>query len=139
MEAQLISFGTAALAQKKGFDWECVHKYSNQPKGEKPDKWTIISKPTRYGVNWNNQQYYGFNDALGFNSVSAPTQTLLQKWLRDIHGIYVHERPVYMKDSIHFEIFILYNDNHVKNLGYAERHEIGIEDGLQEALKLIET
>lgn len=74
MKEQLISFETAKLAKEKGFDWSTFDSYS---KG-------ILKSNTLHNS-------YDFNNDPNFKGrLSAPTQSLLQKWLREVHNIHVH-------------------------------------------------
>lgn len=72
MQEQLISFQVAKLAKEKGFDWLCNGFYdlyyiphNNEITYSSPDNWNL------------------------YKSLSAPTQTLLQKWLREVHNCHV--------------------------------------------------
>jgi hypothetical protein len=73
MKEVLIKVETARLARENGFDWICSGNYdANQPE---------ILCPTGWITNWNNKSY---------STISAPTQSLLQKWFRDVHNIYAN-------------------------------------------------
>lgn len=65
MTDQLISLETAILAKEKGFDWECIWMYTDQ--GEPQNLIGISSYQIQNRHKW----------------LKAPTQSLLQKWLRD--------------------------------------------------------
>jgi len=67
MEEQLISFKTAKLAKEKGFN-----EPSLRFKG-------LIKDDSEVVKNWNKY----------VNSLSKPTQSLLQKWLREKHSIFI--------------------------------------------------
>lgn len=69
MEDQLISFETAKLAKEKGFE-------------EKTKTWYNFSGLSVSGE----QSQYPSNDKR-FPSYSRPTQSLLQRWLREKHRI----------------------------------------------------
>ena len=71
MEDKLISFKTAELANKVGFNIRCDNEYTmvSQINGFKVIKTNIMT--------------------LGSNHFFAPTQSLLAKWLREIHGIHI--------------------------------------------------
>ena len=66
MKEQFISYKTALLAQEKGFDIIC---------GE--------------------ESYFKNNASDGWDSerIEKPTQSLLQKWLRDKHKIFIYCVP----------------------------------------------
>lgn len=88
MKEQLISLETAKLAKEKGFEWGCYHHYDG---GKLIAHWLENGSDTdiEFRVdledlleNYNHKYYKG-------DLQSAPTQSLLQKWLRDVHGISV--------------------------------------------------
>lgn len=140
MNEQLISFETAKLAKEKGFDIPCQWAFGKN--GEEP-------------INFNEYHYEFSKDNLihgdNFNfykgvyrNISAPTQSLLQKWLFETHKLYVEVRLTHGHDKVHFypiiydcnvhrpkekSMYDLYNYNYIP--------EEAFEKGLQEALKLI--
>lgn len=77
MQDELISFETAKLAKEKGFDWP-VDEFYMAETGEFFEGGDFIEK-----VNHNE-----FPDV-----VSAPTQSLLQRWLREKLKIIVSVTP----------------------------------------------
>ena len=121
MEEQLISFELAKLAKEKGFIEEVFSMYAQND--------TLSTDET----------VYNFNSRAGY---SAPTQSLFQKWLREIHLLRV------FVDQSAQEIFrwAIYRWNYNNNIGRWERiaqplsydtYEEALEAGLKEALKLI--
>lgn len=114
MKEQLIAFETAKLAKNKGFDsiegWSRMYNQDGEFKS--PYKETY----------------------------PAPTQSLLQKWLREKHNILVESThftashftyKIYKKDNIITILFL----GTVKDI--FDNYEHALEKGLQEALKLI--
>lgn len=99
MEEQLVSFETANLAKEKGFvDMAIPQIY--------------IGK----GVLWD---YSVHGSCSNYNYVEAPTQSLLQKWLREEHSIHicVEYRGMYFGDvwivskgTKHFRGFSTYEE-----------------------------
>lgn len=81
MLEQLISFETAKLAKEKGFD-EIVFCYFSD--GILNDDETFLNKTS--STNYNSK-YWDKIDEDDEEWVSAPTQSQLQKWLREKHGI----------------------------------------------------
>ncbi len=75
MKEQLITFETAKLAKEKGFSEICQYLYSTL-KGREgqllAELFGTLEKPNR---------------------ILAPTQSLLQKWLRVVHDIHVNPEP----------------------------------------------
>lgn len=132
MKEQLISFETAKLAKEKGFDEIVTHLYTVSDK-------RLVDMP-----HMNSQSIKGY---------SAPTQSLLQKWLRDEHHLWVEitlwgdgvgtqclikkadpsekendgSRVVIMEKMIDLGIYTSLTFNYEQTL----------EAGLQEALKLL--
>ncbi len=72
MEEQLISFETAKLAKEKGFDIICQ-------KGFNPNNGNIIEGNLWFVLNTLESNYH----------IQCPTQSLLQRWLREVHNIHI--------------------------------------------------
>ena len=128
MQEQLITYETAKLAKKKGFPQdEYFYKYTV----EKVAKFTIKD--------------------LAEGEIDAPTQSLLQKWLRDEHDIFVsintvsEERWYSAEDVEHIPVHKYRVIKNIDNFKYDvidwsepfETYEEAFEKGLQEGLKLI--
>ncbi|WP_394749599.1 hypothetical protein [Spongiimicrobium salis] len=73
MKEQLISFETAKLAKEKGFNEVVIDNYGPME-----------------SILWKGQHK---NSELRYLEYSAPTQSSLQKWLRDKHGINANSFP----------------------------------------------
>ena len=122
IEEQYVSFETAKLAKEKGFDeeFENMHVWNNF-KGE------ILEDVSGYNMK---------NSHLGKNSYSAPTQSLLARWLREKYS-----KNVYVVMSITEKYIFWVQDIHslvkVKTTDLYDTYEEAMEAGLQEALKLI--
>lgn len=120
MKEQLISFETAKLAKEKGFN------KSFYVWGEASYIDEEISNNFAYGEP---------NDA-----ILAPTQSLLQKWLREKHEIHINICTYYFTDIEKYEYEIediIYNGNILIYSESQGKYEDVLEFGLQEALKLI--
>lgn len=132
MEEKLIEFNTAKLAKEKGFNIPTIQYYT--PKGYSTESEDYMTE--RYAKsNW--------NDGVGSYPTSpekvecsAPTQSLLQKWLREVHkisvlchvwnGVFAHYCVIALipgKQNIQTTIFGTYEE--------------ALEEGLFQALKLI--
>lgn len=144
MKEQEISLITAQLAKLKGFDWECRGYYYPKSKfGEKYQE--------HFGK-FNSNKLQTYSDDKGIQRevemYSAPSQSLLQKYLRDFHKIHIQifctdddegTQPVkwmysyvYRYDnSIHEDAFNCSCDEAF------DTFELALEDGLQQALNLI--
>ncbi len=123
MGEQLISSETAKLAKEKGFDVVCDYVYDIVADEKNP----VITR----------NQYLSY---FGDRFIGGPSQSLLQKWLREVHKIDV------FCDCIGSGLYysVIY-DNNVKEdetdkvfeQENTTSYEEALEIGLQEGLKLI--
>ena len=156
MEEYLVSYETAVLAKEKGFNESCIYYY---------DKDCILESFKHcpdYDECSDGGGSVSINEILmncDHDKLLAPTQSLLQKWLRETYNIKVFVIPNFesvniMKDSnkivtgyydiykilpYFFEAIIFVKD---KNRFYSTSHETyekALEIGLMEALNLINT
>ena len=142
MKETIVSFPVAKLAKEKGFDEICYSYYKNEELKLGPFCKTITSN--LYGKR---TEIFKYTNSENDNHITAPTQSLLQKWLREEHQINVESNylpniqkyrclyvPMTMdipnkeKYSLRSKYYGI--DNH-------ETYEQALEEGLQEALKLI--
>ena len=124
MKEELVSFETAKLAKEKGFNWICRLYYEDWD-GGRDEPFEPISADNYNNINkWD-------------KVISVPTQSLLQKWLREKQDLIV---IINNNDSgFYWEIK---EDNYVVRDYYDSyfeecKYEDALEVGLQEALKLI--
>jgi hypothetical protein len=111
MKEQLISSETAKLAKEKGFD--------------------IRSEPYRYNPI--------YEELTVLEGVNAPTQSLLQRWLREVHNINIIitwwiDQPTdkgMLLNAYGFQI------NGESKGRVFETYELALEAALHEALKLL--
>lgn len=123
MKDQLISFNTAKLAKEKGYN--VGHDNS-----------------TAYSIE---KGYQTLADRLNYNDILyAPTQSVLQKWLREVYRVNISILPSFSCYNID-KIFI-YNkieDENIEvdldglNFKDFKIYEEALEEALQKALKLI--
>jgi len=117
---EIITFDTAKLAKDKGFDWECM---------------ITAVEDTKYiygtGYDYHNHNQYR-------NNVSIPTQSLLQKWLRDEHNIHLEIASHFLTIDVFKKVrkWYVYLDDEKIEIPY-NTYEESLEQGLKEALKLI--
>lgn len=116
MKEQLISFKTAKLAKEKGFDWETKLGYCTT-NDVYPIGYVIINT--------------------GYGCLSAPTQSLLQKWLREECKINIQ-----IESSPEFNdwIYTIWEKDfcyYIADGDGGDTYEKALEEGLLEALKLI--
>jgi len=135
MVDQLITFETAELAKEKGFDEESLYFYEGDDTGNSyKDLYRTDRAP---GVNCGEKSKNSLNR---FNC-AAPTQSLLQKWLREKHGIFL----IISLDITNSWIWEIrsgypeasYNKETIYSGNSYQRYEEALENALQKALTLI--
>lgn len=147
MQEKLITFETAVLAKERGFCIELYDFYYQNKSNAKPYITQGIEYQSDRNCKWDwnlNGGESGMltkiipypNDAGGIYH-SAPTQSLLQKWLRETHRIYVLA-DMGITRNYHWKYFTD-SDSFVYPKGNFKTYEEALEKGLQEALKLIQT
>ena len=117
MKEQLIKFETAKLAKEKGFDWEVI------------DGFTLEGKPIPFA----NFGYYNWNEEI--RDISQSTQSLLQKWLREIHDIHLLNSFQFEQHVFRVVTNIAFS-NPINTHRYSS-YEEALEIALKIALKLI--
>ena len=125
MEDTRINFETAKLSKEKGFPQEPnrrkvpYYNYKGEFKGDVTD---FLRK------------YLREEDTSDVESVSAPTQSLLAKWLREEHNIHL---IAYKNINIDGYDWCFITTDGITNINSYKTYEEAYEIGLQEALKLI--
>lgn len=123
MKEQLISFGTAKLAKEKGFNISTENLYDRRD----------------YNKSWDSVELFNRRNA-GLSAIPAPTQSLLQKWLREEHEIHININTFYFEDleKYGYEVEdIIHKNGWVVMSNTAGTYEEALEKGLQKALELI--
>ncbi len=128
MREQLISFETAKLAKEKGFSVSIVSYYT--PKGYQTESEDYQTERLAES-NWNDGQG-SYPTKAEEVSCSAPTQSLLQKWLREKYREHIKVTYVAQRGTFNSSLTM-------RSMGWSgyETYEEALEKGLQEALKLI--
>ena len=86
MEDEIVNYETAVLAKEKGFDWKCRNYFDDR------EYCTFIKN----GLGYYKNEYHKSNSQWkNTNNISAPTQSLLQRWLREKHNIHISVGTVY--------------------------------------------
>lgn len=133
MNEQLISFETAKLAQEKGFNQLCVDFINTDNEVDSLIKYIGDTLEEKLETAKNLFKYY------------KPTQSSLQKWLREEHNINVLvDYDNYSKIGYTFKIGYGEYPNDIEDHSNGKfglspfiTYEKALEVGLQEALKLI--
>lgn len=120
MEEQLIGFETAVLAKEKGFKlgsgWQIRSLY-NLKDGE------IFCEKTRETSDY---------------ACERCTQSLLQRWLREVHGVYISPMFIGPHTNKHqYRIDIKESGNLGEYSTWYDTHEQALEAGLYKGLTLI--
>lgn len=155
MKEQLISFETAKLAKENGFKIPVKQYYFEDGEFREHSLQGINGyygedyefTLEEFDENWNNDwltkkngdRCFGCNKNKGyFETFSAPTQALLQKWLREVHNIHIAILPKQLPNNS----IVYYSFKGKLKMDFDdlyETYEEALEHGLQEALKLIES
>ena len=129
MKEQLISFKTAKLAKEVGFKIEC--------------EWAVHEDGYDHYRDFIGDEYLFSLDCMedAFENTEeehylAPTQSLMQKWLREKHGIMVDVIPDY-HDGWWFSCRILFFNGDFLCENNGDTYEEALEAGLHEALKKV--
>lgn len=127
LEEKLISFETAKLAKEKGFELNSICYYQLYSEGQ-----------LRYKLFTEDDENGGYVDEDSLNRIAVVTQTLLQKWLREVHEISIKIDDYYTNSGVRFDYNVCELGSQEDNpVGIFETYEEALEIGLQEALKLI--
>ena len=137
LKEKLISFETAILAKEKGFKNACdwfVNKDNEHI--FMPD--LLYPNNSEYSHNPEEDpevvEWEEFMKTLAF----APTQSLLQKWIREVHDMSIKIDDYYTNSRLRFDYNVCELGSQEDNpVGIFETYEEALEIGLQEALKLI--
>ena len=126
MKENIVTFQVAKLAKEKGFFQETnrleipYYNYKGEFKGDVSD--------------WRIRKYIRGEDTSDIEFVSAPTQSLLAKWLREEHNIHL---IAYKNINIDGYDWCYITTDGITNINSYKTYEEAYEIGLQEALKLI--
>lgn len=131
MKEQLISYKTAVLTKEIGFDEPCSHYYILDFQNFKADG--VLNK-TGLPDNYSSDNIYQFVRRKNQpHLASAPTQSLLQRWLREVHDI-----DIFITEGFHnISKYKVYTN---PSWGYFEEYstyEEALEKGLKQAMLII--
>lgn len=151
MTEQSISLETAKLAKEKGFYFPVPQYYNSEERltvnfeDSGSNEKTYYFQANYFNENWNdgrvvdasNNSCYGCKGSSYKEVYSAPTQSLLQKWLREVHNIFV---GVELIETKYGAAVCRTTDGSLLLDGFTttKTYEEALEEGLLEALKLID-
>lgn len=119
MKEELIEYDTAVLAKEKGFDNTDIYTSF------------FYHCPTKKAT-LNGDMLLKEED----NYIAAPTQSLLQRWLREEHNLWVVVE--FGSEFIIISSIINYQTEDINYVGDSySTYELALEAGLKEALELI--
>lgn len=136
----LVQFKTAELAKEKGFNYNS--EYYFYPK-DKRDGYNTIHKNYCFDGDTRTIEYHYLKGDYSL-VIPAPSQSVLAKWLREVHNIDVFAVPnvgiqdekIYCCHVKQDNIYVQGEDGFI--LGFqSNKYEDCFEEGLFEALKLI--
>lgn len=119
MQEQLVTFETAKLAKEKGFDLKTQSYYGR------------CFPETEFEIFCDNLDVFG-----GDFSCYAPTQSLLQKWLREKHSIDIIITSKVL--GYGYLLYKRYPPKNITNHSIFETYEQALEAALLEALEIID-
>tara|TARA_R100001086_G_scaffold214519_2_gene130577 strand:- start:1014 stop:1427 length:414 start_codon:yes stop_codon:yes gene_type:complete len=137
MKDQLISFETAKLAKDKEFDIP-VFWYHSTVDGKR------MEEDIEKGYSGSQIPAHNFNsgaeEIVEVELFSAPTQSLLQRWLREKHNILIQVTCLYFTPFTWYCKILNKPSMGVEtSIRKGTTYEAALEEGLQEALKLLES
>jgi len=138
MEETLVSFETAKLAKKKGFNKPSSHLYTIGFNSIREDK--IVRAFANYEDNSKLFQFITLSKSQPHLAL-APTQSLLQKWLREVHNIVITCASMYENEKNENIVYWFWiqgslNEDENDELSF-KTYEEALEAGLQAGLELI--
>jgi len=122
---QFIALSTAKLAKQAGFDWKCNERYNGKYATNDSEPLYVSSRD-----NWN--QYAGL--------YSAPTQSVLQRWLREVREIIVlvdYNEDDDCEENERYGVTIYIGNERIVELATYPTYEEALEAGLQKCLTLL--
>ena len=118
---EICTYEVAKLAKEKGFNWICPHYFRTKNK----DLFRVF--PCE---DWSDIE----------DRINAPTQSLLQRWLRDARAIDIDVYPIFLDgatDNREYgcQIYAIGKLNKPFRIGYAKTYENMLETALKYALE----
>ena len=125
MKDEYVKFETAKLLKEKGFDWECYGTYNIIEE-------VLMNEHSVTVISHTNK-----NSTLGDAWISAPTQQMAMRWLREEKGIHIYPIPAngyYYYASIYIEYGNQFHNRILSKSG-RKAYEDAVEAALEYVLK----
>jgi len=124
MEEQVVTFKTAMMARQKGFNEECRKIYEFN----KDNDFELIE------LEFEDYETTTMKNTVVALMVTAPTQSLLQKWLREKHDIHIN---IFRNEDGHINYTYKFDNPYERSTMWFSTYEKALEEGLYKALQLI--
>lgn len=136
MKDVIVSFNVAKLAKEKGFNEETLHFYT------KPNSkiFGIDEKNRNYLIKNIPKKLYTFGEHTVLrieNLFNAPSQSILQKWLRDVHNLHIDVCFLDHVFGYFFKITDMKTNTETEAMGRFKIYEDALEEALQKTLELL--
>lgn len=135
MKEQLVSFETAKLAKEKGFNESCIHGYLNKDGSLMNDDDHFDFDSCYEDRSVMKHLLFKNSEVVNDYSITAPTQSFLQKWLREVHNIVVTVNLGLSSEGYYYKVRC--NGSLFVGEHFNDTYEEALEAGLIEALNLI--
>lgn len=134
MQEKVISFETAKLAKEKGFDVEIKYYYDFKKFGEKSVEFFGKLNANRL-TKWDEE----LRENIHAEYISAPTQSLLQKWLREVHKLHINPAYDHIRNNGTYLLWFFDENKKYSDVwdNQYQTYEKALEIGLQEGLRLV--
>jgi hypothetical protein len=129
MKDEIANRKLAQLAKDKGFNIPVRARYSFAVWDS--NKWELFLEPI--GI-------YNNSDKAKYGSISAPTLSLLQKWLREVHQLHIEVIPENQDYSTvwHPIVYDIRVPEDTINCGFQNTYEAALESGIKFHLETLE-
>lgn len=141
MKNERVTFDTAKLAKEKGFDEFCDESFDENGKASGFTGYDLMKKHNKNSavhlINTNSEEFEYPNILC-----TRPTQSLLQRWIREVHNIHVDVHPTLINKKWYPKAVNLDNTNDNILAGrlfdfHRDIFEEALDLGLYVTLKLI--
>ena len=132
---QFIEPETARLAKQAGFDWKCNHYYFTQN-----CKTEVKSDFRHPAQNYNEPMATLDSKSFEFEVCSRSTQSVLQRWLRDVKNIVLlvdFNNDEDCDENERYGVTIYIGNERIVELATYPTYEEALEAGLQNCLRLL--